>query len=447
MIKKDIVRRKWKIILVIGGLVLMVGIGFLVKYGIENARRNEILARFPDRDVPRINIELNGVGLEEIKGGTKDIKYEGNELTIYDSEGVSEYEDVEVKGRGNGTWGQEKKPFQIKFQKKVDLFEMGKARKWLLLANAMDATNLRTATAFYLEEMLGMRYRFEGKFVELYVNNEYEGLYYLTHAVEIGKDVIDLKEPTGVLVELDNIYGGVEYHYLTQNGDKLVPRDILDKDKLNEAMEDFIKDYNEFEEAVGRKDYEKIKELVDVESFAEYYLLSEFSVNPDAYWTSFYMYKDGLNDKIHAGIGWDFDLAFANRNWGNWMGEAFYSPTGKMARKGELITKEEYDELGVGGYEMSLLLSRIMFDLMEVSEFREEVLRIFGERMSGRKDELVMAVLKKAEEIERLTEENYKKWNNGDYKKDLEEMVEWIEVRYDYFEEEYGGQQKAKGVI
>ena len=317
---------------------------------------------------------------------------------------------------------------------------MGKAKKWILLANAMDTTNLRTAAAVYLEEMLGMKYIFEGKFVELYVDGGYEGLYYLTHAMEIGKNTVDLKDPMGVLVELDNLYWGAEDYRKSSEGDYLVLKDVVDRTKGERAMESFMHNYNEFERAVVRKDYGGVKGLADVRSFAEYYLLSEFSVNPDAYWTSFYFYKDGISDKIHAGPGWDFDLTFANRSWGNWMGESFYSPMQTMVRKGELLPKELYDEMGIEeGYKASLAISKIMYNLMEIPEFREEVKRVYQERLLGRKDELTWKVDSEAEKIAELAEINNEKWEKNDFWTEVETMIRWIGQRYDYFEEEYGG--------
>ena len=286
------VKKNWLLVVLIGVLVLIVGTGLLVKFGMERAAAEEILTKFPDRGVPRMNITLNGVTLEEINAGSKDVKYEGNKLAIYEGWNMNKYDDVRVKGRGNGTWMHEKKPYQIKFKKKVDLFGMGKAKKWVLLANATDTSNLRTLSAFYLEKIIGMEYESDGKFVELYVDGDYIGLYYLTHPIEVGKTSVDLRDSMGVLVELDNIYGSEEKHYLTRNGEMLVVKDIVVEDNEEKAMKMFLNSFNELEEAIEKKDYVAISQVADIESFAKYYLLSEFSVNPDAYWTSFFFYKD-----------------------------------------------------------------------------------------------------------------------------------------------------------
>lgn len=416
-------------------LVISTVVGFLIKGIIDNALYN----RFSNRGVPRINIDLNGVSLEEIKSGSKEMKYEGNDLQVYDGGEILEYGGVEVKGRGNVTWAQEKKPFQIKFENKVDMFGMGEARKWYLLNNKLDNAHIRNAIAFDLERILEIDYPFRGSFTELYINGEYEGLFFLTNAIEVSKNSVNLKDSMGILMELDNIYGLREDYYATSNGDILVVKDVVDEDKREKATNDFMVAYNRLEDAVSKRDYSEIEKLIDVNSWADYYLISEFSVNPDAYWTSFYFYKDGVNDKIHAGPGWDFDLAFCNKNWGNWIGVVFYSAEETMIRKRELPLREEYeressDDVTSG----SGFLSEIMFKLTEIPEFSDVIKAEFQRKMSGRKVEYVTRVRKQAEEIAKVAEIDNEKWDKGDYYKEVNEMIEWIMKRYDFFEREYG---------
>ena len=429
------------------GLLVMVGIGLLIKHNTEKMDWGQIETVFPNRGLPRLNVSLNNVSLEEINTGSKDVKYEGNKMVVYDGRReVASFDDVQIKGRGNGTWVQEKKPYQIKFSRREDLFGMGKVRKWVLLANALDATNLRTDIAFYIERMLGLNNASDGRFVELYVDNEYQGLYYLTHAIEIGKKAVDLRDPLGIIIELDNIYGWMGEYYETNNKDKLVVKDVVTRDKTKEAMKEFLESFNEFEMAVKKNDYEKVTEMIDVESFAQYYLLSEFTVNPDAYWTSFYMYKDGSNDKIHAGPGWDFDLALANRVWGNWLGEEFFSSTNTMVRKREIMPKEMYEEMGLttidgrDWYGVSLNLSHVMFNLMEMPEFREEVGRVYKDKMKGRKNELIERIKIEAGEISKAVSVDEKKWGENGFWREIKTMGRWIGERYDYFDIVYGGE-------
>lgn len=443
------VKKNWLLVLEGVMVVLIVGLGFLLKWNIERVGWEKIEEVFPDRGVPRMNITLNGVSLEEIDGGSKDVKYEGNGLTIYDGRSeVNAFDGVQMKGRGNGTWTQEKKPYQIRFNEKVDLFGMGKARKWCLLANAMDGSNLRTEIAFNVVEMLEMENAMKGQFIELYVNETYQGLYYLTHVVEIGKSIVDLKNPMGILIELDNLYWPTEEYYRSQEGDVFVIKDVKTKDLSAAALDIFMKAYNEFETAVKNKDYTVISEIIDIDSFAEYYLISEFSVNPDAYWTSFYFYKDGEEDKIHAGPAWDFDLAFGNRRWANWMGEVFYSPTETMIRKRELLTEEEYRERDLERwFSISESLSKIMFRLVEIPEFMERVKEIFNERISGRKKELNEIIWAVYDEIKLAIMANDELWDVDYSQEETKGVMEWMDERFDYLEQIYGEKGEERRLL
>lgn len=417
------------------GLGLAITLGILLGIIVYNNSR-EVKN---DHGLPVVRIELNDTNLEEINGGTKDVKYRGNEIDIQNGSEILEYENVEIKGRGNATWSRDKKPYQIKFDEKVDVLGMGRARKWYLLANYMDETNLRTEIGFYLEEMLGMEYAMEGRFVELYIDNNYLGLYYLTQAVEIGKNSVDLKNPDGVLVEIDNVYGSFETFYISGDGDCITIKDTVSKDPDGWAMEGFLRDYNELELVVKEKNYKRVSELADVESFAKYYLLSEFTVNPDAYWTSFYMYKDGPEDKIHAGPGWDFDMALANRNWGNWLGDRFFSPKETMIRKLEL-TPDAWIEMGNLEEEFVTTdaLSTIMFNMMEIPEFQLEVQRVYREHLAGRKDELMLRIKRMSAIIRNSAIEDEKRWEREKkFETETEYLLNWIGERYDYLDHLY----------
>lgn len=437
------VKKNWLLVVLIGVLVLIVGTGLLVKFGMERAAAEEILTKFPDRGVPRMNITLNGVTLEEINAGSKDVKYEGNEVAVYEGEEKTlEAEGVRVKGRGNATWEwvPDKKPYSIKFKKPINLFELGKAKKWNLLANHMDDSVMRNDVAFYVANMLGMDYAYSGKYVELYIDNEYRGLYYLTRNIEISNTTINLRDPLGVLVELDNIYGELEEYYSrTIDGDVIVVKDVVSNDNAQVAFDSFMDSFNRFEMALAESNYERVVELVDIDSFAKYYLLSELTVNPDAYWTSFYFYKDGIDDKIHAGPGWDFDFALANKGWGNWLGEKFYSPTETMVRKAELMPKEFYDEngLGSGAYDASARISKVMYELMELPNFQSAVKHVFNERLAGRKDELLQFFNREKELIGDSAIANETLWGRERFHNEVARMRDWLETRYTYMEEVY----------
>lgn len=378
--------------------------------------------------VPRIYISLNDVTLEEINDGDKDAKYGGNELVLWDGDTESYFEDVEIKGRGNITWKKEKKPYQIKFAQKVDFLGMGKARKWVLIAGYLDHSAIRTDLAFYLAHEVNPDYQMDGRFVELYFDQEYIGLYYATKAVEVDKNVVDLKDPEGVLVELDNAYCLMEdYSYRTFTGDCLTVKDLVNKDNFDIAFSNFVKDFEEFQKAAMKKDYEKIREIVDADSLAEYYLLSEFIGNLDAYITSFYFYKDGVSDKIHVGPAWDFDGAFGNLVWKGMTDEiTAYSPETIEPRRSQAFENDDKKE--------ATFVSKTVFEVSELPEFQELVCQKFQDTLLSKKIEIMGHIDSDISYIDGVARLDNNKWGFDDFDESVYYLADWMTRRFDTFE-------------
>ena len=410
----------WKSILVGSFLFVVLFVVPAVMVGGGIRMKNASLAKI----LPKIEITLKDTEIEAVKENSKDERFVVEKLKITNRGEVLNFTELELKGRGNATWGQTKKPYQIKLPQKADLLGLGKRRKWILLANSIDATNLRTDTAFYLERMLGEKFAYKGEFVDLYINGAYEGLYYLTRGIEVGKNAVDLKDPLGVLVELDNAYAKNEpKYYVTSKGEHLTVKDARTKDHIDAAIEDFLIDFNKLELAIERKDFKAIFQLIDVESFARYYLLEEFIVNADAYFTSQYFYKDGPEDKIHAGPAWDFDIAL---NLSNDVGPDF-DYTESLNQTEEAAVADQYGNR-----------SRLFAKLIEFPEFRVEVEKVFAGRMAGHKQELLDYITERAAQIYDSALKDGKRWEKSNFADEVERLLDWVDARYDYFEKTYG---------
>ncbi|MEE0888394.1 MAG: CotH kinase family protein, partial [Candidatus Saccharimonadaceae bacterium] len=251
-------KRNWNGVLVGVFLVVILGLvpALMVGKGWSIGRSQEYTG------LPQLEITLKDTTLAEVYENGKEVKYPGNDLVVTQKYKKEKYNNVELKGRGNATWWQVKKPLQLKFDQKVDLLGLGQRRKWILLANYSDISNLRTDAAFYLERLLGEKYAYNGEFVDLYVDNNYEGLYYLTRAIEVGKNAVDLKDPFGLLVELDNVYGKLEdKYYKSGNGEIFTVKDVVAEDNADAAMKDFLDDFNSLEIAIKKGNYDAVEDL------------------------------------------------------------------------------------------------------------------------------------------------------------------------------------------
>ncbi len=409
-------------VVVLSVITMLVSPGFLIK--------KPAVVQPPEVAVMRI--DLNDVTLTEIFDNGKEVKYEGNNLKLESQGETFDFTDVQIKGRGNSTWSGLKRPFQIKFKEKVNLLGLGARKKYILLANARDHSLIRNTLMVDLAEMLEMNYGVRGEFVELFIDGDYQGLYYLTTKIEIGKNGVDLRDKYGVIFEYDDLNNKADTCYYSVSGGCLILKDAVfedDEEIKTKAVEDFMAEFDKLSLAAKKGDFAKVSEVIDVRSFAEYFLISEFAVNPDAYVSSFYFYKDGKSDKIHAGPLWDHDYAFANREWVWASHENFYSPT-EMTALREHVFSEKRKNTDKG---------KLLYYLAEMPEFREEVRKVFQEKMSGREWELKYRMIKEVLKIQEAALRDDKKWQKEPtFLKEIEYLYDWLDQRFDCFEREYG---------
>ena len=285
----------------------------------SNSKKYKVAAVVSDK--PSVMITLNGTTLSTIHKGSKEIKYGGNTVRIVDGDKNTEImEDVELKGRGNTTWNVgEKKPYQIKFDSKTSVLGMGKAKKWVLLANAFDDSLMRNMLAFDTASKLGMNWSVTYKPVNLWISGVYRGTYLIGEKVEIGETRLNLTHQQGILVEQDTAYYQQEDYWFTTSLYPFAVKETVSEDEadIKAAMKNFKTKFEGLLTYLNNTspDEVTIKELskyIDVESFAQYYLMTEFFRSVDSYLTSAYFYMDGPDDVIHYSPVWDYDASMGN---------------------------------------------------------------------------------------------------------------------------------------
>jgi hypothetical protein len=384
---------------------------------------------YPDRGLPVIDITLHGTTLKTIDSGSKDKKYEGNDFKMTNTDGTQvTASGLEVKGRGNSTWTLPKKPYQIKFSSKTDLLGMGKSKKWVLLANYMDKSYLRNDIALSTAEAMGFNGSKAGKPVELYVNGEYRGLYYLVHKVEIGKATLNLKNNDAILMEIDNLHGadGDPEFYSDIEKTHFVMKEANDEANEKTYVQQFATSYNQLESDIYNGNWDAVSKEIDVASFAKYYLLSEFTANPDASRSSWYMYKDGQNDVIHCGPAWDYDIALGNtdENWNS----SNYITTGRLWT---------YNDKAVSGRSNT---PEILTRLMDMPQFRTQVENLYQSQIAGVIQNQINSFDSRAAAVEKGAEADRDKWHAGTAlnKKDAQ-LKNWMIQRKAFMDEIFKG--------
>ena len=107
-----------------------------------------------------------------------------NSKNLYD--GVTE-----IRGRGNSTWSQPKKPYRLKLDKKTDMFGMGKSKHWVLLANYLDESLLRNTLAYDMSGEMGMEH-LSTVWVDVIMNGEYVGNYQFCENIRVDDTRVDI---------------------------------------------------------------------------------------------------------------------------------------------------------------------------------------------------------------------------------------------------------------
>ena len=262
-----------------------------------------------------------------------------------------------IKGRGNTSWEQEKKPYNITLQDSVTLPGMTGQTTDYSLVSSSDLTFLRNRISNEMGELAGT-----GSMacirVNLYINNSCEGVDELYQRITPeNMNLTDLEELTeqanplrseeslnqlttgltlddwnqsitgkwwdyennpenitgGYILEADNAmrYSGEASGFILESGAYMVAKSPA---YLSEAQYQYISSYvqeceNVMRESVGLDDYQALSAYIDIPSFVGKYLVEEVSKNIDCSSTSQYFYKD-QDGLLHAGPVWDYDWAY-----------------------------------------------------------------------------------------------------------------------------------------
>lgn len=315
-----------------------------------------------------IYIRSKGSSFEELDAN-RNLTPEGTAVML-DADGNTVYsgEIEKISAHGNSSWTySKKKPYNIKLPKKADLFGMGKAKKWVLLSNYLDHSMLRNKLTEELCRAAGMECVMDSVFVDLYTDGSYRGTYQLCEKVQIQKqrvNITDLGEKTEELNDKplkdyprrisgtsnvrtyapdsykcydipnapDDITGGYLLEFIQWNryGSKAKSGFVTSRgqaisiegpeyatvaqteyiSELVQDMEDAI--YSDTGFNAKGKHY---SDYIDIDSLVRAYLVQEISMNVDATYNSFFLWKESDlkgDGKFHFSPAWDFDLSYNN---------------------------------------------------------------------------------------------------------------------------------------
>ena len=258
---------------------------------------------------------------------------------------------ISIKLRGNSSLSFNQKKYTLETRDEngkevnVALLGMPAHSKWVLLAPYNDVSMLRDPLAFQLWREMG-HWGPRTTMVELVMDGEYHGIYIFCEAIKRGAERVNVSKLKKKDIEGRDLTGGYILRIDTYNeddatfqskvpgiGDGIMTSQITwsciypKKKNLQPEQFAYIQNFvDSMELAIQGEDFmDPVKgyaHYIDVESFVDYFIHSELSLNADGYKRSAYFYKeklheDGTGGKIHAGPVWDYNLAYGNCNFCN----------------------------------------------------------------------------------------------------------------------------------
>ncbi|MDB3967878.1 CotH kinase family protein [Flavobacteriaceae bacterium] len=213
-----------------------------------------------------------------------------------------------------------------------------KEEDWILYGPYSDKSLVRNVLIYELSNNLG-QYASKTKFYELEINEVFQGTYVLMEKIKRDKNRVDISKNKiedisgGYIIKIDKPTGDGDWYneniafssqynttgVLVDTGNVNFLYEYPKADDISEEQKKYIQDYiHLFETTLISEGFKSIengyRQFIDLDSFIDFFILNEFSKNPDGFRLSTYLHKE-KGGKLKMGPIWDFNLAFGNVNY------------------------------------------------------------------------------------------------------------------------------------
>lgn len=241
-----------------------------------------------------------------------------------------------INYRGASSYSKfDKKQYRIKFYQKAGstkakdcaFLGMGKNSEWVLHGPFLDKTLMRNRMAYELGREI-FEWAPDSRYVEVFVDGAYQGVYLAVESVGNGESRLRLSEfgllngQTAYIVKRDrigsesfplNVYG--KYAGKTNNDLYIA---YPSEKKLTDSQREWItEDITAFEESLYGENFADgdigYAQYIDMDAFVDYFVFNEILMNHDAGDLSTYAYKE-INGKLKIAI-WDYNNCLDNYQW------------------------------------------------------------------------------------------------------------------------------------
>ena len=248
--------------------------------------------------------------------------------TLYDS---GDYEKsvsgMRIKIRGNSTGAfLNQHPYKIKLSKKYDLLQRNDAsykhKEWLLLsmyvwnpAVTNEESNILNMVGVIVSNILHKEWTPDYQLVNVMLNGEYQGMYYLMECVSRGDQRIQTAA-NGFIIEYDPFWWNEDKYFKTDH--QRYPYGYTYKypdsdDVTEETISEHQNYMNEVENAIYS--HQDIEKYIDMESFAKWMLIHDMLASVDLAGCNKYLVRYDNSSLLAMGPAWDFDSSFRAEGW------------------------------------------------------------------------------------------------------------------------------------
>lgn len=284
--------------------------------------------------VPVLKINVNGATIQkdvEVPGTIQIFEQHDGTLMDLTTATPTYSGPIGFEGRGNFTWTLPKKGYAFELQDAmgagVELPILGfpAGADFALYACYTDKTCLRNALVYALGQQLG-RWSPRTRYVELFIDNQYMGLYMVWERVRRDGDRVALPRPaaTSALGDITGGYiirhegggkgGGADF---TLMSNRVYTFHYPSETNITAEQRTYITGaFQQMEDLLAANPASAYANILETESWVDRAILEEVTNNWDGYVHSIYMTKGRASDGGKFGMGpvWDFDLAFGNGN-------------------------------------------------------------------------------------------------------------------------------------
>lgn len=246
---------------------------------------------------------------------------------------------IDIETRGSTSQSLDKKPYGFSTKladnvsnNNVSLLGMPSENDWILNSFAFDASYMRDYLNYSLYSQLG-NYSSRSFYCEVVINGDYKGLYLLQEKLKEDSNRINILDilpqdttgealTGGYITKADKINGTdvVAWSMFNNSNDEVkFIHEFPDQASIVTVQHNYIK--NQFLNLDAQTNNTSIlngyPSIIDIPTFIDFMLLSEFTSNVDSYKFSTYFHKDRMG-KLRAGPIWDYNLTYGNDlfHWG-----------------------------------------------------------------------------------------------------------------------------------